>query len=387
MFSGVMTTDHANGGSEDSQGEWEALARYLAGESSPAEAAEMQRFLGSSAQDSALVGSMQRVFDRLPVTASAGDIDVDAAFARVMQRRDVEAPASRVPFTVTRGDAPRFGRKPQRASSRPRWMTPAIAAAAAFIAFGAWRVVNVGDGDSTKVASVAPAAQTLRTGVGARDSMRLSDGSRVLLAPMSELSFSTDGAERVATLVGEGYFDVVHDEAHPFVVRTGDAEVRDIGTSFSVHGGDQHDVTVVVTSGIVELGGRQGTPQGTPQSPTTSKSTVRLEKGDVGVRHPDGRTTMRRGAATSDDVAWTRGALVFRDTPFRDVADRVHRWYGIELRAADSAIASRTVTADITGENVDRVLQVLSLSLGADVQRQGALAVFRDGDRGGGGKR
>jgi transmembrane sensor len=90
-----------------------------------------------------------------------------------------------------------------------------------------------------------------------------------------------------------------------------------------------------------------------------------------------------------DDVAWRRGALVFRDAPFAEVADRVRRWYGVELRAADASIAARHVTADLTGEKIERVLQLLSLSLGADVERQGTLAVLRDAspDRGGGGRR
>ncbi|MEO7962811.1 MAG: FecR domain-containing protein [Gemmatimonadaceae bacterium] len=350
----------------------------------------MRRILDASAEDSAIVASIQRALDRLPVTASAGDIDVDAAWNRVSALRaaDHSAPQSPV-FTVTRGDAPRVTPRLPSVSTRRTWIAPSIAAAAVLvIGISTWR--GRGGDVTSPNATVASAPQTLRTGTGMRDSVLLSDGSRVVLAPMSELSFVTasPNGERVATLVGEGYFDVVHDAAHPFVVRAGSAEVRDIGTSFSVHGGDEHDVTVVVTSGVVELGAQQGVqqggPQGTKEAPATSKSSVRLEKGDVGVRHTDGRTTLRRGAATSDDLAWTRGALVFRDTPFRDVADRVHRWYGIELRAADTTIAGRTVTADITGEQVDRVLQVLSLSLGAEVQRQGSLAVFRDAERGGG---
>ena len=103
------------------------------------------------------------------------------------------------------------------------------------------------------------------------------------------------------------------------------------------------------------------------------------------MRHADGRTTLRRGAATADDVAWRRGALVFRDAPLGEVADRVRRWYGVELRAADPSIAGRHVTADLTGESIDRVLELLSLSLGAEVERQGALAVLRDAAPDGGG--
>jgi transmembrane sensor len=401
VFRGGMNTDNGNDGSASSPGDYEALARYLAGESSPAEEAELRRLLDASAEDAALVASMQRAFNRLPVTASAGDIDVDAAFRRVKAMRDETRGSAPLPaFTVARGSAPRIRPRGQAALTRRSWIAPAIAAAAVLaIGITTWR--GRGSEAVDPASAVAAAPQTLRTTVGSRDSILLSDGSRVVLAPMSELSFvaSAPGGERVATLVGEGYFDVVHDEAHPFVVHAGGAEIRDIGTTFSVHGGDEHEVTVVVTSGVVELGTPQGvqqgaqpavqkgTPQGKSPSPATPKSSVRLEKGDIGVRRADGSTSMRRRAATGDDIAWTRGALVFRDTPFRDVADRVRRWYGIELRTADSTIAARTVTADITGEGVDRVLQVLSLSLGAEVQRQGALAVFRDAERGGGGRR
>lgn len=398
-----MTIDHGSDGDDDGTSggqlsqrhDWEALARFVSGESSNSEKEAMRRLLEASPDDAALVAAMQRALGHLPAAATSGDIDVDAAYRRVSALRQRPAappltvsrgPDSRAPGAALRGEAPRLDDRRRRSH-----LAPAIAAAAVLaIGIASWRSRSV-DKEAEAPTTVVDAAQTLRTDVGVRDSIRLTDGSLVVLAPLSELTFVAEaaGGERVATLRGEGFFDVVHDETRPFVVHSGDAVIRDVGTTFSVRGSNEREVVVIVTSGVVELESlAQGARRDTAPA-AGAKRGLRLERGDIGVRHADGRTTLRRGVATADDVAWRRGALVFRDAPFAEVADRVRRWYGVELRAADASIAARHVTADLTGEKIERVLQLLSLSLGADVERQGTLAVLRDAspDRGGGGRR
>jgi ferric-dicitrate binding protein FerR (iron transport regulator) len=83
-----------------------------------------------------------------------------------------------------------------------------------------------------------------------------------------------------------------------------------------------------------------------------------------------------RAAVADADVAWTRGRLVFADATLDRVRADLRRWYGIEVVAADPALAARHVTASFDGDPAAHVLEVLGLALGADVARRGDTAVF-----------
>jgi transmembrane sensor len=72
-----------------------------------------------------------------------------------------------------------------------------------------------------------------------------------------------------------------------------------------------------------------------------------------------------------------RGQLVFREAPLAEVVASLRRWYGIELRVADTSLGSRHLTATFSSEPPDRVLEVIRLVLGADIERRGDTAIVR----------
>jgi transmembrane sensor len=102
-----------------------------------------------------------------------------------------------------------------------------------------------------------------------------------------------------------------------------------------------------------------------------------LHAGDVGVLEPAGQTVVRRGAATEDDVAWTRGRLVFNEAPVSRVIAELRRWYGVELVVADSVLARRHLQATFEGESLDQVLEVIRTALGGVLERRGDTVIVR----------
>lgn len=65
--------------------------------------------------------------------------------------------------------------------------------------------------------------------------LTLSDGSSIVLAPMSAVKLNIYGKQRTVTLLqGEALFTVQHDPNRPFRVETNDAIATDIGTVFDV---------------------------------------------------------------------------------------------------------------------------------------------------------
>ena len=338
---------------------WEAIARYLAGEGSAEEQAAVRQWLAENPGEARSIAALDDVLSGLTLGPEAGrGVDVEAALVAVKARRDAPSPPA---LRVVRGGGPRTKRATMPVG-RHGWQ-PLVAAAALVIAVGAlvWR-----SSDSTKPGSPTTiAARTLTTPVGGRDSLVLPDGSQVMLGPGSELLIAAGygQTERRVSLRGEALFTVVHDEARPFVVVANGVDIRDVGTSFVVHS-DAGGVRVAVTEGIVELTSAR-------RPPTT------LRAGDVASVSPVGEVTAQRGIGAGDDLAWTKGRLVFRDTPLGEVAEDLRRWYGVHLDIPDAALRRRPLSASFEGDSIDVVLRDIALAIGATMERRGDMVIVR----------
>lgn len=333
--------------------DWEALARYVAGESSPDETKTIEADLAANAADKALMDALTSLTGKLAADSRA-PIDVESALTKVKARRDHPEPRPLKLHT---------DRQPSR--PRTRWSVPfpAIAAAALLmIGVAGWltlRRTQVG-----QPGSVAP-AHMVATGVGIVDSLRLPDGTAVVLGPLSSINIARayGVSRREVEVRGDVYFDVVHDSSKPFTTRAGNATIQDLGTRFAVRTDAAQGVAVTVSEGSVSLHASRSTPA----------SRVVLKAGDHGLLLANGQTARRRG--TAEDLAWMRRQLVFREAPLTEVAASIRRWYGIELRVADTSLASRHLTATFSGEPADRVLEIIRLALGADIERHGDTAI------------
>ncbi|HEX6573517.1 MAG TPA: FecR domain-containing protein, partial [Gemmatimonadaceae bacterium] len=330
--------------------DWEAIARELTGESLPGDSARV------TPADREMLASMERILST--VSAPPADIDVEAALATVKARPDFRA-RDVIPLRVDRKAEP--GR-------RTRWIVPMPAiAAAAVLAVGvaSWMAYN----NRLAAGSVAAVTGMHGTGVGIRDSLTLSDGTRIVLGPLSSVTIPDDfGKEsRSIEIHGDAWFDVIHDEGKPFTVRAGNAAIVDVGTVFTVSSDNSGGVSVSVTEGAVSL----------RQVNTPASQGVILKAGDKGHLELDGRVMSERGAVTSDDIAWRDGHLVFREATLADVAGSLRKWYGIEMKIADQSLGDRHLTATFSGESPERVLETIELALGAEIERRGDTAVVR----------
>lgn len=341
--------------------DWDALARYLAGESSGEEADAMRRWLARHPESAEMVAALATSLHALPaeVEARSEPVDVEGAL------RKVHARITQPNLLVVRGERtpPRLPRLQVR--RQRSWSIPAAIAAAAVIAAAAifWRTAGH-ESAATQVAS----ATTLATAPGGRDSLRLADGTMVRLGPASTLLIPADFAveRREVELRGEAHFDVVHG-TRPFTVRAGEATIVDVGTAFAVRSDSLTGVRVVVTNGSVLLSA-QGRGTGTL-----------LEVGDVGTVAPGGTIAVARGTAGEDDTAFVRGRLVLRDATPREVAAEVYRWYGITWKLTDSSLGRRRVTATFEKETPAQALRALELALGARIELRNDTAFVRAG--------
>jgi transmembrane sensor len=61
-----------------------------------------------------------------------------------------------------------------------------------------------------------------------------------------------------------------------------------------------------------------------------------------------------------------------------EVTADLRRWYGVELRVTDTTLLDRHFTGSFSTESPQRVLEVIALALGAQLQRRGDTALFAE---------
>lgn len=346
----------------DLDARWEGLARYLAGQSTPEEERDIRSQLASDPERASLVNALDAALAR-PDEIPLSPREVDAALASVMARRELGADRA----AGSSPDVLPFATRPsgQLRQLRSRWRSAGVRAAAAVLVVAGlslvWRA-NWSTRSTTPDGPTASAAQVHLTKAGQVDTVKLGDGSTVVLGPASRLALRADfgGRTRDVDFEGQAYFDVVHDDARPFVVRTPSATLRDIGTTFSVRSDSAGGTRVAVTSGAVDVVATRAPAS----SPTV------LHAGDWAEVSGE-RMRVERGAVTETELSWTRGVLEFHDAPLSAVAQELRRWYGVELIVTDSTIASRRLTATFDRATADDVGRVLAAVLGGSVTRTG----------------
>jgi transmembrane sensor len=316
--------------------DWEALARELTEDPLPGDSDRI------TPDDRNYLAKLDELTAHMR-SAAPSDIETEAALKRVKAR-------------------PEFSR------TRTRWHVPMPAlAAAALLAVGlaSWMAYS----NRSHQLQVAAVQGMFGTGVGMRDSVVLSDGTRVIIGPLSSITVNPGygTAGRSVEVKGDAWFDVKHDERLPFTVHAGSATIVDVGTRFAVRTDDPDGVAVSVSEGSVSL----------QQVNTPAQQGVILKAGDNGILQHGGQVIARRGLATDDDVAWLKGRLVFREAPISEVATSMRKWYGIQLQVPDKSLASRHITASFAGESPERVLEVIRLALGAEIERRGDTAIVR----------
>lgn len=170
------------------------------------------------------------------------------------------------------------------------------------------------------------------TPTGGFYALTLPDKSKVWLNAESRISYPTifTGKERRIEVTGEAYLEVAKDPSKPFIVSTGDAEVRVLGTHFNVRNyGDEETIKTTLLEGSVQVsagGSQPGTPNAKPgtilkPSQQASISSESIKSSSIMVQTVDVESV----------IAWKNGYFDFKAASFTDVMKEIKRWYaGIE---------------------------------------------------------
>jgi len=347
----------------DGPPDWEALGRFLSGDCEPAEAEAIAAWLAAHPEDAHLLHALGETTASL----ASAPIDTEAALASVLARRGASTIDRDVPsLDAARRRAATAPPRPVPVPSAPRaWRQAAIGVAATLaIVFASSRLWQSRE---PMAPDNAVAFAPLVTAPGAIDSLRLPDGTEVILGPGSTLtpSSSYGVTAREVTLEGEAYFVVTRDDARPFTVLADHARIVDLGTAFTVRSDGERGVAVAVTSGRVRLG-----------AANSDVGAVELAAGEAATLSNADSTVRRDSLDAERALAFTQGRLVLRDTPVESLVELLRRWYGLSL-TIDPALRGRRVTAAFVSESREVVLETLALSLGARTEVRGDSVTLR----------
>jgi transmembrane sensor len=371
------------------------LARYVAGEATAEELEELEWTLLSNPE-------LRKMVAALPESRRVPPKGISPDEERQMLERGLEhfrrlSEKARFPEEKTLRQLPvvrSINPNPASIDSSPPTITPIrrkglpyrwIAAASIFV-LAAGTILYFSLNRKTSATPVTPTVVAAKRGV--RSFMELPDGSKLWLNAGSKVVFSDNfsAGKRELTLTGEAFFDVKHDELHPFIIHTGRLEVRVLGTSLNVRAypGDSTMETTLI-KGKVEVG-VTGDPSSSivlhpnekviiltrPAVVATPAKTPLpdiAQTGSPGYPGPAVKFVRRpivpdQTDGTITETSWVNNKLVFRKETLSGLAARLERWYDVKIVFDSHRYQGDSISGTFRDASIGDVMHALQITAG-----------------------
>ena len=210
--------------------------------------------------------------------------------------------------------------------------------------------------ESVKYANLASDSLEIIAPVGARAVVQLPDGSKVHLNYGSKIKYPQifSGNTREIRLTGEGYFNVAHNPEKPFIVKTGQLNVKALGTVFNVMAYPGKDIveTTLVNGNVV-----------------LEQNMINGKTRNIGSMVPGQHVNynIRTGAVSSTEgniekyIAWKDGRLVFEDATIIQVAEQLSRMFNVDVEIADN-MKDCLYTVTFVNESLFQILDLMTIA-------------------------
>ena len=183
----------------------------------------------------------------------------------------------------------------------------------------------------------------------------LSDGTIVTLNAHASISYTEDFGKgiREVEIKGEGYFDVVHDSAQPFILSSGNARIEVLGTAFYVNttkNGEDVEVVLVVGSLSVYFEDIYG----------ERKTIIPGEKAELI------QANQRIVVIPNEDpnfLAWKTRRMIFLDDRLDVIIKTLNKVYQTDIRLGSQGLAACRLTASFNRQSLESVLSVIQATL------------------------
>jgi transmembrane sensor len=308
-----------------SRKKWREAAAFLSGE---------QNHTDSIKSNPVPDEQLKKQWEDITMINRENNIDVENAWAKVSRRISTE--------------------EVKREAEVNRYLTPMFVRVAASI------LILIAIGFTAYRVSV-PRQITIATSSSEKNiTIPLPDGSIVWLNRNSSFTYPAKfrGKTRNVTLKGEGYFEIARNEAKPFIINAGRAEVKVLGTTFNVitdNGNNQ--VEVFVTSGSVMLTSLNG------------EENITLKPGLIGKISESGTTAAVN--SNSNYLSWNTEKLVYNGETLGKVFCDLKRAYNIDVKTDDPGIKELTLTTVFEDQPHDTIIKVICTTFNLKYEKSG----------------
>lgn len=353
------------------------MARKLAGEATDKELLELQELLGDDFNE----GYASEVL------SSYWKQDPDPSFPGEDHAKEIYDRITRVAISPAEN-----GEQPEPAYAAPDFYMPRYrrlwkkwiyAAAITVISIALWLYTFPGKPDADEHGLVADRVSEVTAKRGSRSTMILPDGSKVWLNADSRLTYNSsfNSPMREVELEGEAYFDVVKDPTRPFIVHTSGIDVKVLGTSFNVKSYPS-DATIEATlirgaievirkddpsaAGIVlhpheKLVYNRAMKNSQPLPPAASalnkEKTYTTERSIAVTELPENKAD-----SLIAETSWRYNKLIFEGDTFRQLADKMERWYNVRISIRDKKLLQYRFKGIFEKETIEEALLALQLT-------------------------
>ncbi len=190
--------------------------------------------------------------------------------------------------------------------------------------------------------------------IGSQTVVQLSDGTEVNLNYASRIKYprNFNGNTREIKLTGEAYFDVAHNPDKPFIVKTGNLNIKAVGTEFNVRAYPaDDDISTTLIEGKVLI-----------EKELPDHKTFQIKNmvpGQYVTYNLNSGNTVSVEGNINKYVAWKDGKMVFDNTPITEVTKELSRKFNVDIEVADE-ISELTYTVTFVNDPLFLILDLMT---------------------------
>ncbi|NIG56937.1 FecR family protein [Chitinophaga sp. Cy-1792] len=220
---------------------------------------------------------------------------------------------------------------------------------------------------------------------GSKTTLVLPDGSSVVLNACSRLQYDANSflkGDRTVSLIGEAFFDIKHDPAHPFIVHSGDVNIKVLGTSFNVKAyTEDASVETSLISGKVAVEFSTEKSQHHKEVILLPSQKLTINKLDI-IKNSDKQklsanfsvapiktpAPVESETTPGPPTAWMDDRFEFDNLNLEDLSHDLERWYNVKISFKDDKYKKEVFTGAFKKQTIEDVLNALQLTLGFHYQ-------------------
>jgi transmembrane sensor len=314
---------------------YDKIARYLAGQANVTEREEIESWINSSAEAKKEFGLLQHLW--YESNPKHYEINTEAALKNVSDKIS-SSKVKKLSFSKT-------------------WMQIAAAIIVLLGCFSIYQyAIKGGSG------GIIVAANTTLSPI----TLKLSDGSVVILNKNSTFSYPKKFGKslRKVTLNGEAYFEIAHDSDKPFIIESGAATTRVLGTKFNLKAYlSDTSVILSVTEGLVSFG-------------LTNNST-RVKVGETGKINRVAGKVSKFVNTDPNFLSWKTGRFSFKNCLFKDAIKPLSEYYNTTILFDRQNLDTMLFNADFDSIPFNGVIENIELAMGVKIVQEKGVYYIR----------